>query len=76
MRMIRGSRAVAGLVAETRWLASLLGTQLGDTLGTAELRHNPFAQLPFAPLPFGFHRAKRQFLRLAGLWFKLLDHIS
>ena len=57
-------------------LASLLGTQLGETLGTAGLQENVFAQLPFVPLPFGFHRAKRQFLRLAGLWFRLLDHLS
>ena len=57
-------------------LASLLGTQLGETLGTAGLQQNVFAQLPFVPLPFGFHRAKRQFLRLAGMWFRLLDRLT
>ena len=57
-------------------LASLLGTQLGEALGTAALRDNPFAELPFEPLPFGSRRYKQPFLRLAALWYAFLDHVS
>ena len=76
MGQIDGYYYALGYAGHGVALASLLGTQLGETLGTAELQQNVFAQLPFVPLPFGFHRAKRQFLRLAGLWFRLLDRLT
>ena len=57
-------------------LASQLGTELGERLGTAALQESPFAQLPFAPVPLGLHRHKHGFLRLAALWYRLLDLIS
>jgi len=57
-------------------LASLLGTQLGETLGTAAWRDNAFAQLPFEGLPLGSHRYKSTFLQAAALWYSLLDRVS
>lgn len=57
-------------------LASLLGTQVGETLGTAAFQESPFAQLPFAAVPLGFHRRKQSFLRLAALWYRLLDVVT
>ena len=55
---------------------SLLGTQVGETLGTAAFQDSPFAQLPFAAVPFGFHRRKQSFLRLAALWYRALDVLT
>ena len=57
-------------------LASLLGTEVGEKLGTAALQESPFAQLPFAPVPLGLHRHQQGFLRLAALWYRFLDFVS
>jgi glycine/D-amino acid oxidase-like deaminating enzyme len=57
-------------------LASLLGTQAGATLGTAALRANPFAELPFPGAPFGLYRGKTWFLGLAAAWYRFLDWVA
>lgn len=57
-------------------LASLLGTQAGETLGTAALQSSPFAQLPFPGAPLGLHQGKFWFLRLAAAWYKFLDLVA
>jgi len=57
-------------------LASLLGTQVGTTLGTSALRANPFAELPFPGAPFGLYRGKSWFLRLAAVWYRFLDRVA
>jgi glycine/D-amino acid oxidase-like deaminating enzyme len=57
-------------------LASLLGTQLGATLGTAAMHDNPFAQLPFPGAPLGLYGGKRWFLGLAATWYRFLDRVA
>jgi glycine/D-amino acid oxidase-like deaminating enzyme len=57
-------------------LASLLGTQLGETLGTAAIQANPFAQLPFPGAPLGLHQGKAWFLGLAAVWYRFLDRVT
>ncbi len=57
-------------------LASLLGTQLGATLGTAAMQADPFAQLPFPGAPLGLHQAKAWFLGLAAAWYRFLDRVA
>jgi glycine/D-amino acid oxidase-like deaminating enzyme len=57
-------------------LASLLGTQAGETLGTSALGASPFAQLPFPGAPLGLHWGKAWFLRLAAAWYRFLDRVA
>ena len=57
-------------------LASLLGTQLGATLGTAAMQDNAFAQLPFPGAPLGLYQGKAWFLGLAAAWYRFLDRVA
>jgi glycine/D-amino acid oxidase-like deaminating enzyme len=57
-------------------LASLLGTEAGETFGTGAMEASPFVQLPFPGAPFGLHQGKAWFLGLAALWYKLLDRVQ
>jgi len=57
-------------------LASLLGTQVGATLGTADLQTSPFAQIPFPGAPLGLHQGKAWFLSLAATWYRFLDRVA
>ncbi len=54
-------------------LATYLGGLLGDLLA-GQPRDNPFAELPFDPIPF--YTGTPWFLPLAGLWFRALDAVS
>lgn len=54
-------------------LATYLGGLLGDLLA-GQPRDNPFAELPFDPIPF--YTGTPWFLPLAGLWFQALDAVS
>jgi glycine/D-amino acid oxidase-like deaminating enzyme len=57
-------------------LASLLGTQVGETLGSAALQASPFAQVPFPGAPLGLHQGRSWFLRLAAVWYRFLDRVA
>jgi glycine/D-amino acid oxidase-like deaminating enzyme len=57
-------------------LASLMGTQVGATLGTAAMHDSPFAQLPFPGAPLGLHQAKAWYLGLAATWYRILDRVA
>jgi glycine/D-amino acid oxidase-like deaminating enzyme len=57
-------------------LASLLGTQVGETLGTATLGASPFAQLSFPGAPLGLHWGKAWFLNMAAAWYRFLDRVA
>ncbi len=57
-------------------LASLMGTHVGETLGTPALLESPLAQMPFPGAPLGLHTAQAGFLRLAAVWYRFLDRVS
>ena len=57
-------------------LASLLGTEFGESLGTAAMGSSPFAQLPFPGAPLGIYQGKSGFLKLAALWYRMLDWVA
>ena len=57
-------------------LASLLGSQVGSTMGTAGLQASPFAQILFPGAPLGLHQAKPWFLGLAASWYRFLDRVN
>ena len=73
---IDGCHYALGYAGHGVALASLLGTHVGENLGTAAMQASPFAQLPFPGAPLGFHQGKRWFLRLAALWYQFLDRVA
>ena len=57
-------------------LASLLGTRVGETLGTGAVNEMPFAQLPFPGAPLGLYSGQAWFLSFAAAWYKFLDCVA
>lgn len=57
-------------------LATYLGTRIGDTLGSGDLKEIPFARLNFPGAPLGLYWGKPWFMPFAAAWYKLLDWIG
>jgi glycine/D-amino acid oxidase-like deaminating enzyme len=57
-------------------LATLMGTHVGNTLGTPAFSESPLAQMPFPGAPLGLHVARPGFLRLAAAWYRFLDRVA
>jgi len=57
-------------------LATRLGTRLGETLGSDEVRSDPFARIPFPGAPLGLYWGRPWFLPLVAARYRFLDWVS
>ena len=57
-------------------LATQLGTQIGEAIGTGDVDAIPFARIPFPGPPLGLYRGQPWFLPLVAARYKILDWIG